>query len=112
MESEAKKPEGKKNDQDKLRYDLIPAYPLEALAEVYTIGARKYDDNNWRKGLKWGRIVGALLRHLEAWRKGESRDANDGQLHLAAVMWCAATLLEYERTKVGEDDRADAKQAS
>lgn len=100
--------EGTKHDQDKYRYDLIPAYPLEELARVYTIGSRKYDDNNWRKGMKWGRIVGAMLRHLQAWRKGESVDPQDGQLHLASVMWCAATLMEYERTGVGEDDRADA----
>jgi hypothetical protein len=37
-----------KNDNDKLRYDLIPPQALKALAEVLTFGANKYADNNWQ----------------------------------------------------------------
>ena len=42
---------GTKNDGGKLRYDLIPPRALEALAYVYTIGAAKYSDRNWEKGI-------------------------------------------------------------
>jgi hypothetical protein len=101
--------DAKKNDIGKLRFDLIPTYPLEWTAEVYTIGSFKYDDNNWRKGMKWGRIFAAMLRHAWAWWRGEDRDPVDKQKHLASVVWCAMTLMEYERTQVGEDDRADNK---
>lgn len=97
----------RKDDSGKLRYDLIPAYPLEELARVYTIGASKYDPNNWRKGFKWTRVAGALLRHFYAWYRGEKVDPENGQLHMSSVAWCAFTLMEFERKGSGEDDRAD-----
>ena len=96
---------GIKNDEGKLRFDLIPVYPLEELARVYTLGAGKYDDHNWRKGFKWGRIFAAMCRHAWAWWRCERNDAQDGQLHLASVAWCAFTLMEFERFKLGEDNR-------
>ena len=99
------KNEGKKLDDRKLRYDLIPAEALEALAEVYTLGARKYGDNNYLNGIKYSRVYAALVRHLQAFWQGESIDPDDGQYHLASVAWGAFTLLTYESRQVGEDDR-------
>lgn len=84
--------------------DLIPAYPLMRLAEVYTIGAKKYDDDNWRKGIGWKRVFAALLRHAWKWMTGEKFDP-DGQHHLSSVAWCAFTLMEYEVTHPELDDR-------
>jgi len=101
--------EGRKNDSGKLRYDLIPSGPLAKLAEVYTIGAKKYDDRNWEKGIKWGRIFGAMMRHAWAYWCGESLDPVDGQHHLASVAWCAFALIEYERTHPELDDRSNVK---
>jgi len=94
-----------KNDGGKLRYDLIPPEPLKALAFVYTLGASKYTDHNWRKGMKWSRCIAALMRHVEAFRAGEAFDQKDGQHHLASVAWCAFALMEYERTHSELDDR-------
>lgn len=94
-----------KYDMGKLRVDLIPIAPLLELARVYTIGAAKYGDNNWRGGMEWGRVYGALIRHLWAWWQGEKLDAEDNQHHLASVIWGAMTLMEYERMGVGDDDR-------
>ena len=99
--------EGRKNDTNKLRYDLIPPGPLALLAEVYTIGAKKYDDRNWEKGIKWGRIFAALMRHAWAWWRGEKNDSVDGQHHLASVAWCAFALMEYEKTHTEFDDRGN-----
>ena len=97
--------QGHKDDSGKLRYDLIPAYSLERLAEVYTIGAAKYSDNNWVKGMSWGRMFGAMLRHAWAFWRGEQLDPKDGQHHLASVAWCAFTLMYYEQYKIGADNR-------
>jgi hypothetical protein len=94
--SKEKLKEGVKYDQGKMRYDLIPVMPLNELARVYTIGAKKYDDNNWRKGMKFGRVIAALQRHLEKWKVGHRFDATDGQHHLSSVLWCAMTLLQFE----------------
>src|SRR5689334_20956149 len=42
------------------RYGLIPTWPLAELARVYGYGARKYSDNNWRLGYRWGLSYDAL----------------------------------------------------
>lgn len=93
------------DQQGKLRYDLIPVVPLAELARVYTLGASKYTDRNWEKGMAWGRVYAALQRHAHAWWGGERDDQDDGQHHLASVAWCALALIEYERTHRELDDR-------
>ncbi len=95
----------RKDDTGKLRFDLIPVYPLQEIARVYTIGANKYADRNWEKGMSWGRIFAAMMRHGWAWWSGETHDPTDGQHHLASVAWCAMALMEYEKKKLGTDDR-------
>ena len=97
--------EGRKDDTNKLRYDLLPPGPLAEVARVYTIGAGKYEDRNWEKGLKWGRVFAAMMRHAWAWWRGEKFDPIDGQHHLASVVWCALALMEYETTHTELDDR-------
>lgn len=98
---------GAKNDHDKLRFDLIPVKPLEEVAKVFTIGAKKYDDRNWEKGILWGRIFAAMMRHAWAWWRGETHDQEDGQHHLSSVAWCALVLMEYEKTRPEFDDRKE-----
>ena len=98
--------EGKKSDTGKLRFDLIPPGPLAQLAEVFTIGCRKYDSRNWEKGMAWGRVFAAMMRHAWKWWGGEKYDKDDGQSHLSSVAWCAFVLMEYEETNSGLDDRS------
>lgn len=102
--------EGKKFDAGKLRFDLLPVEPLRKVAEVYTIGAKKYDDRNWEKGLQWGRVFAAMQRHAWSWWNREQKDAVDGQHHLASVVWCALALMEYEQTHPELDDRVERKE--
>lgn len=90
----AELPQGAKFDTGKLRYDLIPPEALEGLALVYTIGANKYADRNWEKGISFGRVFAALMRHAWKWWLGEERDP-DGQHHLDSVAWCAFALRTY-----------------
>lgn len=97
--------QGRKYDIGKLRFDLIPPGPLHALAFVYTIGAAKYSDRNWEKGIAFGRVFAAMQRHAWAWWEGEEVDQEDGHHHLAAVAWCAFALLEYLDTHLELDDR-------
>ena len=97
--------EGWKLDESKLRYDLIPPEALAELAYVYTIGAKTHGDNNYLGGMKWRRIYGALLRHIQAFWGGEAIDQDDGQYHLASVAWCAFTLHTYFWRRLGTDDR-------
>jgi len=92
-----------KYDKDKIQYSLIPPECLEELAKLYTTGANKYGKDNWKKGFADGQLESALMRHFEAYRKGESRDKQDGQLHLTSVAWCAFTLMWLD-SKHSDDD--------
>ena len=105
---------GGKKGRNLLRYGLVPFEMIRALARHYGIGALKYDDDNWRKGYEWSLSYDALMRHLEAWRGGESttveRFEKEGQKyafethHLIAVIWQATALYCFERWGIGKDD--------
>lgn len=98
--------EGRKDDSGKLRYDLLPPDALDEVARVFTIGAAKYADRNWEKGMSWGRVFAALMRHAWAWWRGEQYDPVDGQHHLSSVVWCGLVLLAFDLRKTGTDDRS------
>lgn len=87
---------GRKDDSEKNRFDLIPADALEEVAKVFTFGAKKYGDRNWEKGLSYGRLFGAMMRHAWAWWKGESYDSENKCHHLSSVIFSALALLHYE----------------
>lgn len=96
---------GVKYDTGKTRYDLIPGDALDELARVYTMGAQKYQDHNWAKGMKWSRVFGAMMRHAWAAWRGEDYDPESGLLHWAHVAWGAFTLINYTRNRQEFDDR-------
>ncbi len=85
-----------KKDAGKLRFDLLPVEALEELTRVYTIGAAKYADRGWEKGMAYSRIFAAMMRHAWKWWRGETFDEVDGQHHLASVAWCALGLLQFD----------------
>lgn len=97
-----------KADGDKVRTDLLPVGPMLAIAEVLTFGAKKYADHNWRQGFKWSRLLGAAMRHLFAFLRGEDKDPETGLSHLAHLGCCVMFLLEHEQRGLGEDDRYKA----
>ena len=97
--------EGRKDDGDKLRYDLIPPEFLSGTADILTFGAAKYGERNWEKGMRWGRPFAALMRHMWAWWRGEKADPETGKSHLWHAACCLAFLIAYEERAIGEDDR-------
>lgn len=91
---------GTKYDGDKLQYDLIPPFALEAVARNLTLGLKKYKEpNNWQKVPNAEkRYLNAIMRHLEAHRKGEVYDPDSpvpDMPHLAAITVNALFLLEF-----------------
>ena len=102
--------QGVKHDAGKERFDLIPPWPLLELAKIYTVGAAKYGDRNWEKGITWGRVFAAIMRHLWQWLCGEDNDPEDGLSHLAHAAWGCLTLMEYSRTHPELDDRQRANE--
>jgi hypothetical protein len=87
------------------RFDLIPPDPMWQLAEVYGLGAKKYEDDNWLKGYRWRLSIGALLRHVFMFTRGEYLDAESERPHLAHAMFHCCALMEFHRLHRGTDDR-------
>lgn len=88
--------EGKKYDEGKLRWDLLPLPLVEKLVEVYTFGAQKYAPNTWQNLPDgYNRYKAAMLRHLTAYEKGESIDPDSKLNHLYHTAWNALALIHF-----------------
>lgn len=96
--------QGTKNDQDKLRWDLVPYDAIEGLVEVLTFGANKYADRNWEKGINYGRVFAAAQRHLTAWFQGVNLDEETGLSHLDHALCCIAFLSAFEKREMTQFD--------
>lgn len=97
--------EGKKFDDNKVRYELIPPDALALIAEVFTLGAKKYGARNWEHGLDQMRLYAALKRHGEAWHRGEDLDPETGKPHLAHLGCTSLMLLAIFLRRPDLDDR-------
>jgi dATP/dGTP diphosphohydrolase, N-terminal len=92
-----------KHDGDKVRFELIDVDAETALAMVLTAGASEYRDHGW-KGLDTvdgrERIIGSLIRHLNAYRQMHADDvACDDQFglpHSAHLFACAMFLCAFD----------------
>jgi hypothetical protein len=96
---------GMKFDKEKVQVELLSPTWLEGTAKVLTFGARKYSPNNWRKGIALTRLVGACLRHVFAFLRGEDNDPESGLGHLYHASCCLQFASEIHRTKPELDDR-------
>lgn len=74
------------------RFDLIPAYPLKRLAQLYERGAEKYADNNWQKGQNLANYLDSAMRHMNDYRDGDRSED-----HLIAVAWNIFAYVWTER---------------
>ena len=97
---------GVKFDAGKIRLDLVPPESELAQAAVYTYGAIKYDDWNWAKGMRKGRLVAALKRHTNFYLLGEEFDDESGLPHTWHMHCCTGMLIGVELRGVAEEDRA------
>ncbi len=104
-ESQLGQSEAARFDEGKNRLDLIPPWSIDQIAQVYTYGTIKYDDDNWWKGMPWKKVIGPMLRHIWKWLRGEKYDDESGLHHLAHAAWQCIALMEYERNKIGRDNR-------
>lgn len=94
-----------KFDQEKTRFDLVPIEPLWDIANVFTYGSKKYDDHNWRRGMRHGRLYASLQRHLMDYWLGEDVDPESGYSHLAHAGCCLMMLMWCQRYQPENDDR-------
>lgn len=81
------------------RYDLIPVFATRRLAGWYELGAGKYGDRNWEKGIPYSRCVDSAKRHLDKFIMG-MRDED----HLAAAVWNLMAIMDYQERGMNEFD--------
>ena len=95
---------GSKPGEMEPRFDLIPVEPLTRLARRYSLGASKYGENNWKKGMPTSVIYNHIVAHLTNWnehRDTKSRINDDDDL--AAVAWGVMALMYFEKNSNGSE---------
>lgn len=109
--------EGTSKGRREAIFTNIPAHALIQLARVHGNSVvpkegeeAKYADvepgkPNWSLGCPWSWMLDALWRHLLAWQAGADNDPESGLSNLAHVLWMACTLMEYQHSGIGSDDR-------
>lgn len=99
-------PEGRKDDEGKPQYSLLPWDAVEQVVRVLEHGATKYGADNWRKVPNARkRYVNAAFRHLVAVARGEWLDKESGLPHAAHAACCLLFLL------AGREDRNPSDRA-
>jgi hypothetical protein len=68
---------------------------LEAEAQVFGYGAKKYAAWNWTKGMPWSVPVACSIRHLIAREDGELLDPESGLPHVGHVACNLRMLMHY-----------------
>jgi len=86
--------EFKKFDTGKTMMSLVTPSYIIGTAKVLTLGAAKYDKNNWKLNKDKSRYEDSLLRHTYSYLAGEKLDPESGLSHLYHIS-CNLMFLEY-----------------
>lgn len=92
-------------NEGKPQLSLVPHSLKAACARVLEYGMRKYERDNWRKGLSWNSVIDSLERHIDAFKEGEDCDPESGLSHIDHMAANVAFLAEYQKTHPELDDR-------
>lgn len=89
-------------DENKPRYSLVPPKVLRRIVMIFTLGAKKYGDHNYQKGMPFSRYLDSAGRHIEQFRDGETDED-----HLAQACWNLMSIMYHqEYGPDGLDDTA------
>lgn len=92
-------------------WSYIYSDDLTDMAHVLSFGAKKYEEWNWLKGMKWSRVFNSFRRHLLAIARGETIDPESGLTHRGHLACNLMFLHVYSELGIGEDDRPKFKEA-
>ena len=73
------------------RFDLLPPAALFRWARWTELGAVKYSDRNWEKGIPISRCWDSAVRHMLKYLDGHTDED-----HLAAALWNIAAIMHFE----------------
>lgn len=88
----------------KIRYDLTPQYGLEEVCKVLTSKLERYDENQWKYGMKWTEVLSNLKSHLSQFELGNDY-TDEGFLHMAEVAMNALILCDFYKSYPQGDNR-------
>lgn len=91
----------------KVRYDLTPQYGIEEVNKVLTNKLIKYQENQWKKGIRWSEVLSNLKKHLAQFELGNDY-TDEGLLQISEVAMNALILAEYYHIYPQGDDRVVA----
>lgn len=87
-------------DENKPRYSLVPPRVLRRIVMIFTLGAVKYGDHNYQKGMPYSRYLDSAGRHIEEYKDGLTNED-----HLAQACWnIMAVMFHEEYGPEGLDD--------
>jgi len=85
---------GLRYNTGKLKWGLVSWKALEPMVRVLMFGAEKYDEHNWKGGLKYTEVCESLQRHINSFIDGEDNDPESKLTHVGHVL-CNAMFLSY-----------------
>lgn len=87
---------GRKDDAEKCRLDLVDYKFVQGGGWILTMGALKYEPNNWKKFTPADkpRFIAAQLRHLHAYADGEVFDPESHLPHNYHI-FCESMFADY-----------------
>ena len=104
--------EAAKDDDGKLPLQLLCPIALAGTARVLQFGRDKYTkitgkdaSHNWKMGMPWTKVIGSIMRHLFAIKRGEDIDPDSGLPHVDHLGCEVMFLQSYMAQGVGKDDR-------
>lgn len=90
--------------KEKIRYDLVPAHGIKEISRVLTRKLDTYEENQWKKGMKWTEVLSSLKKHLNEFEMGNDY-TEEGLLNIAEVANNALILCEFYHIYPQGDDR-------
>lgn len=76
---------------DKPRPDLFSPFAEERVGQWLRLGAVKYSERNWEKGIPNSRCFASLRRHVMRYQQGDRSED-----HLAAIIFNAMAIIHNE----------------
>lgn len=78
----------------KIQWSLVDFRQLEGMVKVLEFGMKKYDRDNWKKGLPMRSQCESMMRHLVALMSGEINDPETGLPHWSHIQ-CNAMFMGH-----------------
>lgn len=77
--------------EGKGRFDLLPVNAMIRVSQHFESGAKKYNIDNWKKGIPLRRYTDSMMRHSFKFLGGDITED-----HLSALIWNAMCLIETQ----------------